>query len=55
MLDTSQLAAQLTQVLFKSTLLGIWMAAGLLWQIFIAAWPAFLLLGTALLIARRLR
>ena len=54
-INSTQFAAQIGHVLGQATLQGIWMAIVILWGIFVAAWPVFLLLGATTLIAYRLR
>lgn len=53
--NSDQIATQLGQALGKGVMDGVWMAIVMMWGLFIAAWPAFLLLGAVAYISYRLR
>jgi hypothetical protein len=53
--NSTQFAAQIGQLFGKAVVEGLWMTVVMFWGIFLAAWPAFLLLGAVAFVAHRYR
>jgi hypothetical protein len=52
--NSNQFAAQLAQVFAKATMEGLWMTVVFFWNLFILAWPVWIVLGLGLVAANRL-
>lgn len=53
--SSTQLAAQLAQILSNSVKEGLWMFVVLMWGVFVAAWPAWIILGLLMVAVNRIR